>query len=198
MAKYPNTLGRIEAVWNKLGGEEGVDRFLRGELEVVAKVVVAVVFSVWKTLLVGTFRSVKEVKAAFKKAGMNLGDYAADILGKSSLGELGQSSQEFVRVKVSDLGFTGQATLRDILAAGKARGLKLCEPEDGPAIRLFYLGQLMNEVVWLAMEPVKDSDGRWSVLSVSRRHDGLWLSTKWNALAGVWLPELEFFFRRVV
>jgi hypothetical protein len=34
MSKYPKTLGRIEAVWNKLGGEEGVDRFLRGELTV--------------------------------------------------------------------------------------------------------------------------------------------------------------------
>ena len=34
MSKYPNTLGRIEAVWNKLGGEAGVDRFLRGEITV--------------------------------------------------------------------------------------------------------------------------------------------------------------------
>ncbi len=33
--KYPGiTLGRVEAVWNKLGGEEGVDRFLRDELTV--------------------------------------------------------------------------------------------------------------------------------------------------------------------
>lgn len=31
MAKYPKTLGRIEAVWNKLGGEEGVDLLLAGE-----------------------------------------------------------------------------------------------------------------------------------------------------------------------
>jgi len=30
--KYPKTLGRITAVWNKLGGEEGVDRLLAGEL----------------------------------------------------------------------------------------------------------------------------------------------------------------------
>ena len=34
MSKYPKTLGRIEAVWNKLGGEDGVDRFLRDELSV--------------------------------------------------------------------------------------------------------------------------------------------------------------------
>lgn len=37
MAKYPKTLGRIEAVWNKLGGEEGVDRFLGDELVVVER-----------------------------------------------------------------------------------------------------------------------------------------------------------------
>ena len=37
MAKYPNTLGRIEAVWNKLGGEEGVDRLLRNEVEIVVR-----------------------------------------------------------------------------------------------------------------------------------------------------------------
>jgi len=31
--KYPDvTLGRVEAVWNMLGGEEGVERFLRGEV----------------------------------------------------------------------------------------------------------------------------------------------------------------------
>jgi len=34
MSKYPNTLGRIEAVWNRLGGEEGVDRFLRGIVKI--------------------------------------------------------------------------------------------------------------------------------------------------------------------
>ena len=31
------TLGRVEAVLNKLGGEDGIDRFLRGELVVMVK-----------------------------------------------------------------------------------------------------------------------------------------------------------------
>lgn len=36
--KYPDiTLGRVEAVWNKLGGEEGVQRFLAGHCEVIVK-----------------------------------------------------------------------------------------------------------------------------------------------------------------
>ncbi len=189
-------MGQLNAIIKKLGGEEGALRFLRDELEVVAKAVIAVVFSVWKTFLVGAFRSVKEVKAAFKKVSMNLGDYAADILGKSSLGELGQSNQEFVRVKVSDLGFTESTALRDILAAGQKQGLKLCLPEDGPAIRLGYPDQPMGEVVWLAMEPVKDSGGDWDVLCVRRYDDGLWLNTGWSGLDDVWNPENEFFFRK--
>ncbi len=51
MAKNNTTVDRIQAVWNKLGGEEGVDRFLRGEFTVVEVV---------KTLL----RLVKEIATA--------------------------------------------------------------------------------------------------------------------------------------
>ena len=36
-SKYPKTLGRIEAVWNKLGVEPGVDKFLDGELVLVER-----------------------------------------------------------------------------------------------------------------------------------------------------------------
>lgn len=36
--KYPNIkLGQVEAVWNKLGGEEGVEKFLQGQVELVMK-----------------------------------------------------------------------------------------------------------------------------------------------------------------
>lgn len=36
--KYPDiTFGRVEAVWNKLGGEDGVQRFLAGHAEIVVK-----------------------------------------------------------------------------------------------------------------------------------------------------------------
>lgn len=37
MSKYPDVLGRIEAVWNIHGGEEGIDRLLRNETIVVER-----------------------------------------------------------------------------------------------------------------------------------------------------------------
>lgn len=156
----------------------------------------AVVFALWKTLTVGLYKSVDEVRTAFTAVGMRLGDYAADILGKVPLGVGGQASVEFGRIKVKDLGFTRNASWRDILTALKARGYKLCQPEDGVAIRIGYPDQPMNEIVWLAMEPVEDSSGNWSVLYVDRRDNGLWLSTRCNALGGVWRPGNELFFRK--
>ncbi len=45
--KYGNaTLGQIEAVWNKLGGEEGVKRFLSGELVLQPKAISLEIFRV--------------------------------------------------------------------------------------------------------------------------------------------------------
>ncbi len=54
MSKYPNTLGRIEAVWNKIGGEDGVDRFLGGKTE-ITEVVQKIIGDILE--LVGTIKT---------------------------------------------------------------------------------------------------------------------------------------------
>lgn len=158
--------------------------------------VIQAAFAPWKTIRVGTFSYTKDIKSAFKAAKMTLGDWAVDILGKSELAKAGEADVEFVRVKVSDLGFSGPTKLRDILAAGQKQGLKLCLPEDGPAIRLSYTDQPNGEIVWLAMEPIEDSDGNWSVLCVNCNGSDLWLNASCNDLVSVWYPENEFFFRK--
>ena len=92
--KYPDvTLGRVEAVWNKLGGEGGVNRFLRGEL---------VILEPPKPKLlefVGTI-SVSAVKefVAKKKFVINIGDnalvkvsYLGDNFREQFLGKIEKS-----------------------------------------------------------------------------------------------------------
>ena len=52
--KYPNiTLGRVEAVWNKHGGEYEIDRFLRGEL-VLVEAQTPITQEVWQGLRDGS------------------------------------------------------------------------------------------------------------------------------------------------
>ncbi|MEK7086815.1 MAG: hypothetical protein AAB935_00975, partial [Patescibacteria group bacterium] len=78
--KYPNiTLGHVEAVWNKLGGEDGVNRLLRGETVVRA---VEFSFRVWKTIRLGTgLKTADDFRNALKASGNQISDWAKDILG---------------------------------------------------------------------------------------------------------------------
>ena len=78
--KYNNwTLGQIEAVFNKLGGDDGVRRFLAGELAIKA---IQFEFKVFKTIKLGTgLKTAGDFRKAIKDNKMRIGDWANDILG---------------------------------------------------------------------------------------------------------------------
>ncbi len=104
MAKYPKTLGRIEAVWNKLGGEEGVDRFLANEIEIILKTIVSMFTCILpgaENLIIGSTtgeRTIAKAKALF--AGYIAPDFKnwkTDVSGE----ERGKTSVE-VRELVKD------------------------------------------------------------------------------------------------
>jgi hypothetical protein len=64
------TLGQVEALVNKLGGMEGVQRFLSGELLVSAT---AKVWKTWKTIQLGTsLQTADDFRKAVKSAGMKI------------------------------------------------------------------------------------------------------------------------------
>ncbi len=112
MAKY-SFLGRIEAVWNKLGGEEGVDAFLRGEYELVRKV---------KKLLelVGT------VKVNISKKFI-LGKYLSDNPGKIKFYYLSDNFKEWF--------LSGNGKIEDPVGEQELCYAKLTKASvDGPII----------------------------------------------------------------
>src|ERR1035437_1532439 len=62
--KYGNvTLGQMEAILNKLGGEDGVAKFLRGENEAVATKVINFITHTFTVLVDETLTVEKAVKA---------------------------------------------------------------------------------------------------------------------------------------
>ena len=71
------TFGQMEAIVNKLGGMEGVQRFLSGEIVVKAP---EQNFKVWKTIKLGTIKNADEFRKALKKAGFKISDWANDII----------------------------------------------------------------------------------------------------------------------
>jgi len=169
------TVGQINAIVKKLGGEEGALRFLRDELVVKPA---DRNWSVWKTIKLGTpnFHSADHFRQALKASGMKLGDWASDILGKPEFTVSDKETElDLVVVTVKELGFKSGATREKVYARAKELGLDLCPPEVGPQLRLQYADQPNNEWILIGMDPIRDSGGYLGVFSVERGVSGLWL-----------------------
>ena len=182
--KYGNvTMGQVEAVINKLGGEDGMKRFLSDELvvkEIERK------FNVWKTINLGTGLN-PAIHAPAK--GFNISNRADDILGKPAFSAATEATEvDLVKVTVAELGFKKGARRDQIYERAKELGLELCPPEVGPQLRLQYQDQPNGEWILIGMEPIAGSGGYLFVFCVERSASGLWLSGGWSFPDRVWGP----------
>ncbi len=168
-------LGQIEALVNKLGGMDGVQRFLSGELIVSAA---TKIWKTWKKIKLGTgLKDADDFRKALKKADCNIGDWSNDILGKPAFAVSPEETEvELVVVSVAELGFKEGATRADIYKRAQELGLDLCPNEVGPQLRLQYKDQHKGEWLLIGMEPITGSDGRLRVFIVGRYdHGKRWL-----------------------
>jgi len=165
------TLGQIEAIVNKLGGMEGVMRFLSGETMVTAPVRA---WNTWKTITLGTHMSVNALRNAMKAAGNKISDLANYILGKTPLAKT-ETEINLVKVTVAELGFKDGAHYRDIIVRAKELGLDYCPAEVGPQLRLQYQDQPSGEWPRIAMEPITGLCGSLGIFRVGQDDDGSWL-----------------------
>ena len=189
------TLGQVEALVNKLGGMEGVQRFLSGELLVSAT---AKVWKTWKTIQLGTgLQTADDFRKEVVKAGMKIGDWANDILGKPAFtATTSETEVELVVASVAELGFKDGATRKDIYVRAQELGLDLCPPEVGPQLRLQYTDQPKGEWLVIAMEPITDSDGDLSLFYVGHDGDERWLSASHGYPGDFWCGHFRFVFLR--
>ncbi len=179
MGKYPKTLGRIEAVWNKLGGEEGVDRLLRGELTVSAPARQwreengVIYFSVTSDGTTG-----KDWITWFENNGIRVSEYARQVLCSRDFKPTSGVTTE-VGVLKGEL-FTDKDRTTDKIRL-KAVQSKMILPEAELAclIRRKFTDKDLEAMglYWIVVmhEPINDSDGDPDLLSAFRGDDGRWL-----------------------
>ncbi len=188
------TFGQMEAIVNKLGGMEGVQKFLSGETAVK---LVAPELKIWKTIKIGTgLKAADDFRKALKKADRKISDWGNDILGKPEFA-VSETEQEIdlVNISVAELGFKNGAHLRDIYARAKELGLELCLAEVGPQLRLQYINQPLGEWLRVAMEPIADSDGDLYVFRVGCDDVGLWLGSGSGNPGFFWSGDDRWLFR---
>jgi hypothetical protein len=193
MSKYGHrTINWLEAIVNKLGGEEAGDAFLRDEL-VVSKPVR--VWKTWMTVKVGTFKNVEEIRQAIKAGGHFIGDWANDILGKPAF-KVSETEQdiELVNVSVEELGFKDGARYADTCKRAFELGLEYCPAEVGPQ---WCIQQPKGVPVIVAMEAIIGSDTDLHLFDINRDGGcGQCLSTNVGCSDFVWHSSVCFLFLR--
>src|SRR3989344_5331909 len=203
MSKYPKTLGRIEAVWNKLGGEAGVDRFLRDELSVSepTRSWCEKDGVIYLPPLVSDGTMGPLWIPRLEKKGFRVGDYAKQVLRSPDFKPTNGVTTEVAILK-GVLFKDDDRITKNIRAKAYTgiftQGRKLFDPnaemaclirekftdEDIEAMGLWYI---------VAMpEHINDSDGAPFLLSGSRNVDGRWLDacsdrpdSRWDRVLGV-------------
>ncbi len=152
-------------------------------------------FATWKTIKIGTQKSVKDLTKALTGNGFRISDWAGDILKKITLAAA-ETEIELVLVSVADLGFT-KATRRDVIYdRAKELGLDLVPAEVGPQLRLAYTDQPLNEWMVMAMEPITGSDGGLGVFNVEHYDVGRWLRSYSGDPDIMWNPDDRWVFAR--
>ncbi len=163
------TLPRMQQVWDKLGGDEGVKKFLAGETNVVS---MEDHFPPWNVVMLGTHKSASELKLALLESGCDASDAEALLDHPDFVFSAAPARMYLARASVGSLGFRDGATYKEICDRASLFGLRLCPAEVGPALRLHYVEQPEGEWLDIAMEPLKDKEGFFHVFAVMK-HSGM-------------------------
>ena len=198
MSKYGHRTGNwLEAVVNKVGGEEAADALLRGELVVTRPVRV---WETWKTVRLGTFKNVDEIYQALKVSGNNINNEEGDILGKPTFTvSKTEKDVELINVSVEELGLKDNDKYKDICKRAFKLGLQLCPAEVGPQLRLQWKDQPKGTHVIVAMKAIftVEPDLSPRVFLIDCSDDGKQnLSTTMGSAHGRWYDYSRFVFLR--
>ncbi|APG15850.1 uncharacterized protein YjiS (DUF1127 family) [Bradyrhizobium elkanii] len=129
---------------------------------------------VWKTIRVGTFTDTFALRSAMSAMGCGVGNAADEILARPAFTLSRKKAEvELVAVSVAELGFQGEASLREIYARAQQLGLALAPAEIAPQLRLQYLDQPIGEFLTIGMEPIGTWAGEAVVLTVANGGAGL-------------------------
>ena len=140
-------------------------------------------------------KDAKQLTRELEAAGINISDYAKDMLKSPDFVAGKREEITLIRLSVSDLGFARGGTTDQIYARAQEMGLELCPPDTGPNYRLKYQDQPMNEWVYVGMKQIPDRDGDPHVFHLERSAVGLWLYDSWASPDDEWSPDVEFVFR---
>jgi len=147
------TFGTAEAVFNKLGGQEGIEKFLRGETKIVSQFVSEVHPWYFKTITIGDYDSVQKIGAELIKRNFVFSDQCQVVMSNIEVSKEKKEIKLFVTT-IKELTGKNKANYIEVVDAVISKGYKLCPAEVGPQLRLQYDDQTYNDWLRILMEPI--------------------------------------------
>lgn len=152
-------------------------------------------FPVYLDIEVGG-KSKEELLAGLTGGGFYVSNWAKDIMGKPAWKPGKKSRVKFGRATIRELGFTKNPPTREVWARILELGHSLCEPSDGPELRLADKNQPLDDMYWTVMEQIADSDGDPDIFRVSRDvDDKSLLDVSWTGPDDRWFLGRSVVFR---
>lgn len=111
----------------------------------------------WKSLTLGLYNTGDEYRQAFQHSPqyIDIGGTAQDMLDAADFTcSPNQIGVDLVIMRVADLGFPEGGHYDAICDRAAERGLRMCRPEVGPALRLALLDQPEGDTLYIAMKPI--------------------------------------------
>ena len=157
--KYNNlTLGKVEAIVNRLGGMEGVEKFLSGEISVSSETSPAVKtgLDLWKKIRIGTHTDTADLIKTVEGKKMRITSAARDMLAKPSfLLAKEEKEVELILLTFADVKLQHHKSryYDEIASYAGEKGLDPCPQEIALQLRLQYTDQPMSERLIISFKP---------------------------------------------
>ncbi|MFZ2763497.1 MAG: hypothetical protein WAX80_00450, partial [Minisyncoccia bacterium] len=110
-------------------------------------------------------KSKQQLLAELNAANMSVAEFAEELMSKPTWRSETEGLIRFARLKIRDLGFVRSPTDAEVWERVKEVECTLCEPGDGPQIRLALTDQAPNDRVWVP-------DGTPYLFQIMRWEDG--------------------------
>lgn len=200
MSKYGHkTHNWFEAIVNKLGGEEGAERFLRGEVTLTEptrrfREQNGVIYF---TLAATDGTTGPQWIDRLEKKGFRLSKWAKDVLNSKDFKPTKGIVNEIAVLKGMLFGDNNRIT-KKIRAEAEKRKLITPNAEVACMIREMFTDKEIEEMglIWIIVmhEPINDSDGDPRLLYVNRDGGGQWVGTTCDNPDCRWGHEFGFAF----
>lgn len=189
------TMGQIEAVVNKLGGMEGVQRLLAGDL-MITELAERFKPMEWRRIVLGVRDSWDAYRASCESAGV-IGE---DLRRYFPSHKISTVPREVVLTVVSgaQLGFSRPAKRAAIIARAESVGVRTCPGEVALVLSMAYLDQPPHEVLTIATDPAQEFGETPGVFQVAAGLLSRRLIRRPSDPSALWSPEVQWVFRMMV